>query len=85
VSTVSKQKNESTPTRSISFLYPKGRSKKQIRRKKEIYYADKSRCRKKLEFSDCKMPTSFSLINLHISWCRGGLFGTNENNSIVRQ
>jgi hypothetical protein len=32
---------------------------------KEINYADKSKCRKKLEFSDCNMPTSFSLINLH--------------------
>jgi DNA polymerase III epsilon subunit-like protein len=65
VSTVSKHKNESTPTRSISLLYPKCRPKKEIRRKKEINYADKSKYRKKLEFSDCNMPTSFSLINLH--------------------
>ena len=61
LSTVSKQKNESTPTRSISLLYPKRRPKKL----KEINYADKSKCRKKLDFSDCNMPTSFSLINLH--------------------
>ena len=61
VSTVSQQKNESTPTRSISLLYPKHRPKKL----KEIKYADKSTCRKKLKFSDCNMPTSFSLINLH--------------------
>ena len=59
VSTVSKQRNESTPTRSISLLYPKRRPKK------EINYADKSKCRQKLEFSDSNMPTSFSLINLH--------------------
>jgi hypothetical protein len=65
VSTVSNQKNESTPTRSISLLYPKHRTKKEIKRKNEINYADKSKCRKKLEFSECKMPTSFSLINLH--------------------
>ena len=61
VSTVSQYKNESTPTRSISLLYPKHRPKKL----KEIKYADKSTCRKKLKFSDCNMPTSFSLINLH--------------------
>ena len=61
VSTVSQQKNESTPTRSISLLYPKHRPKKL----KEIKHADISKCRKKLNFSDCNMPTSFSLINLH--------------------
>ena len=61
VSTVSQQKNESTPNRSISLLYPKRRPKQL----KEINYANKSKCRKKLEFSDCNMPTSFSLINLH--------------------
>ena len=61
VSTVSQQKNESTPTRSISLLYPKRRPKQF----KEINYANKSKCRKKLEFSNCNMPTSFSLINLH--------------------
>jgi hypothetical protein len=53
VSTVSQQKNESTPTRSISLLYPKCRPKKL----KEINYADKSKCSKKLEFSDCYMQT----------------------------
>ena len=53
VSTVSQQKNESTPTRSISLLYPKHRPKKL----KEIKYADKSTCRKKVKFSDCNMPT----------------------------
>ena len=61
LSTVSKQKNESTPTRSISLLYPKRRPRKF----KEINYQDKSKCRKKLDLSDCKEPTSFSLINLH--------------------
>ena len=60
-STVSPQKNEATPTRSISFLYPKRRPKKH----KMINHADKSKCRKKLEFTDSTMPTSFSLINLH--------------------
>jgi hypothetical protein len=59
VSTVSQQKNESTPTRSISLLYPKHRPKKL----KKINYADKSKCRKKLEFSDFNKPRSFSLIN----------------------
>jgi hypothetical protein len=43
MSPVSKQKNESTPTRSISLLYPKCRKKC-----KEINYSDKSKCRKKL-------------------------------------
>ena len=61
VSTISKQENESTPTRSISLLYPKRRPKKC----KEDNNADKSKCRKKLNFSDSNMPTSFSLINLH--------------------
>jgi hypothetical protein len=61
VSTVSHKKNESTPNRSISLLYPKHRPKQL----KEINYAKKSKCRKKLEFSNCNMPTSFSLINLH--------------------
>ena len=61
MSTFSKQENESTPTRSISLLYPKHRPKKC----KEIYYADKSKCKKKLNFSESNMPTSFSLINLH--------------------
>jgi three prime repair exonuclease-1 len=60
-STVSQQKNEATPTRSISLLYPKRRPKKF----KIINHADKSKCRKKLEFSDSNVPTSFSLINLH--------------------
>jgi hypothetical protein len=54
VPTVSQQKNESTPRRSISLLYLK-----------EIKYENKSKCRKKLEFSHCNMPTSFSLIDLH--------------------
>ena len=72
VSTVSQQKNESTPNRSISLLYPKRRPKKL----KEINYADKSKCRKKLEFSDCNMPTSFSLINL-----RKHFFGCPPNKS----
>ena len=59
--TVAKQKNESTPTRSISLLYEKQRKKKL----QEINHAEKSMCRRKLDFSDFKMPTSFSLINLH--------------------
>ena len=54
--------NESTPTRSISLLYPKQRPQKF----KEINYADKSKCRKKLDLSDFYNPTSFSLINLHL-------------------
>ena len=53
--TVAKQKNDSTPTRSISLLYEKQRN------------AEKSMCRKKLNFSDFKMPTSFSLINVQCS------------------
>ena len=51
VSTVSQQKNELTPTRSISLLYPKHRPKKL----KEIKHV--SKCRKKLMFSDSNMPT----------------------------
>ena len=70
VSTISKQENESTPARSISLLYPKRRPKKG----KEINYADKSKCRRKLNFSD--MPTSFSLINLHKHF-----FGCSPNKS----
>ena len=60
-SEISRQKNETTPTRSISLLYPKHRPKKL----KEVNNADKSKCRKRLDFLDCTMPTSFSLINLH--------------------
>ena len=67
---ISKQENELTPTRSISLLYPKRRPKKC----KEINYGDKSKCRKKLNFSD--MPTSFSLINLHKHF-----FGCSPNKS----
>jgi hypothetical protein len=61
VLTVSKQKNESRHTRSISLLYPKH----SLEKLKEINYADKSKCRKKLEFSHFNMPSSFSLINLY--------------------
>ena len=61
LSTVSKQENESTPTRSMSLLYPKCRPHNFM----EINYAGKSKYRKKLDLSDCNEPTSFSLINLH--------------------
>ena len=52
-SEMSKQKNETTPKRSISLLYPKHRPKKL----KEVNHADKSKCGKRLDFLDCTMPT----------------------------
>ena len=61
ISRVLKKDNETTPSRSITLLYPKCRPKKL----KEMSNTDKLISRKKLDFSEFSMPTSFSLINLH--------------------
>lgn len=57
----SKLENETTPTRSKTLLYfkPTPRKIKQLSNFNALTF------RKKLEFSNQRMPTSFSLINLH--------------------
>ena len=57
----SKRENETTPTRSKTLLYfkPTPRKIKQLSNVNALTF------RKKLEFSNQRMPTSFSMINLH--------------------
>ena len=57
----SKHENETTPSRSKTLLY----SKPTPRKRKQLSNSDELKFRKKLEFSNPRMPTSFSLINLH--------------------
>ena len=51
---LSKQKNESTPTRTLLY------SKRQQQKMKETKYVEKSNCKMKLKFPYCNMPTILS-------------------------
>ena len=57
----SKHENETTPSRSKTLLFYKPTPRK----RKQLSNSDELKFRKKLEFSNPGMPTSFPLINLY--------------------